>query len=111
MKSVFTRAQRFSMLLGWMLLGTVVLFVTGCGSKPAVEAKTTAPAAVTVTTATAIVREVAADFEETGSFIADESSLIAPVIPGRIVSTPVNVGAWVKQGDIVCELDPRDAQL
>jgi RND family efflux transporter MFP subunit len=54
---------------------------------------------------------VPADFEETGSFIAEESSQIAPVIAGRVLSTPVDVGAHVSKGDVICELDPRDAQL
>ncbi len=102
MKSVFTRA---------MFFGPMVLMLSSCGSKEAVQTKTTAPAPVSVTTATATVREVAADFEETGSFVADESSLIAPVVPGRVIATPVNVGTWVNKGDVVCELDPRDAQL
>jgi multidrug efflux pump subunit AcrA (membrane-fusion protein) len=64
-----------------------------------------------VATTTAIIREVPADFEETGSFIAEESSQIAPVAPGRVIATPVDVGAHVNKGDVICELDPRDAQL
>ena len=86
------------------------LLLTACGTKQVAEVKTTA-APTPVTTATAIVREVPADFEETGTFIAEESSQIAPVAPGRVLSTPVDVGAHVTQGQIVCELDPRDAQI
>jgi multidrug efflux pump subunit AcrA (membrane-fusion protein) len=100
MKSAFTRVP----------LWPLFLFLGACNSKPPAEIKTnTAP--VSVTTATAIVRQVPADFEETGTFIAEESSQIAPVAPGRVLSTPVDVGAFVHKGDIVCELDPRDAQL
>jgi multidrug efflux pump subunit AcrA (membrane-fusion protein) len=87
-----------------------IFLLTACGSKPAVEVKTTA-APVAVTTATATVRQVTADFEETGTFMAEESSQIAPVAAGRVISTPVDVGAHVSQGDVICELDPRDAQL
>jgi len=100
MSSVFNRNH----------LWPLFLILTSCGSKQAVEVKTAA-APVTVTTATATVRQVPADFEETGSFIAEESSQIAPVAAGRVLSTPVDVGAHVNKGDIVCELDPRDAQL
>ena len=64
-----------------------------------------------MTTAVATARQVPADFEETGSFVADESSQIAPVAAGRVLSTPVDVGAFVHKGDVICELDPRDAQL
>ena len=28
-----------------------------------------------------------------------------------MVATPVNVGDFVKQGQVICELDHRDAQL
>jgi multidrug efflux pump subunit AcrA (membrane-fusion protein) len=89
------------------------LFTASCGSKqPAVLAVSPdAAKPVPVSTATAVTREVAADFEETGSFIADESSDIAPPVAGRVLSTPVDVGAHVTQGRIICELDHRDAQL
>jgi multidrug efflux pump subunit AcrA (membrane-fusion protein) len=33
------------------------------------------------------------------------------MVPGRVVSTPVNVGDFVKHGQVICELDHRDAQL
>src|SRR5262249_52931673 len=36
---------------------------------------------------------------------------IAPLVAGRVISTPVNIGDFVHQGQIVCELDHRDAQL
>ena len=44
-------------------------------------------------------------------FIADETSDIAPLVAGRVLTTPVNVGDFVKQGQVICELDHRDAQL
>jgi len=100
MKSVFIRVH----------LLPLALVLAACGSKPTVEVKT-AVAPIAVTTATAAIRQVPADFEETGTFIAEESSQIAPVAPGRVLSTPVDVGAYVHKGDVICELDPRDAQL
>jgi RND family efflux transporter MFP subunit len=57
------------------------------------------------------MRQVAADFEETGSFIAEESSDIAPPVAGRVISAPVDVGAHVRKGQVICELDHRDARL
>jgi multidrug efflux pump subunit AcrA (membrane-fusion protein) len=59
----------------------------------------------------AVTRTVPATFQETGTFVADETSDIAPMVPGRVISTPVNVGDFVKHGQVVCELDHRDAQL
>jgi multidrug efflux pump subunit AcrA (membrane-fusion protein) len=66
---------------------------------------------VKVSIAAADVRQVSAGFEETGSFVADETSDIAPAVAGRVIATPVNVGDYVKQGQAICELDHRDAQL
>src|SRR3984885_739384 len=87
-----------------------LVFELACGTKQTIETKSAA-APISVTTATATIRQVPADFEETGTFIAEESSQIAPVAPGRVLSTPVDVGAHVTQGQIICELDPRDAQI
>lgn len=94
-----------------ILLLPAALFLTACGSDKNAEVKTAPAAPVTVTTATAIVRDVPSDFQESGSFIADESSQVSPVAPGRVLNTPVDVGAHVNKGDVICELDPRDAQL
>lgn len=89
------------------------LFLSACGSKPSaqVSASSAGPKTVVVSTAPAMVRQVSAGFQETGSFVADESSDIAPAVAGRVISTPVNVGDFVKQGQVICELDHRDAQL
>ncbi len=87
-------------------------FAAGCGTqKEAAAAAPNGPRTVTVTTATATVRNVPAGFEETGSFAADETSDIAPVVAGRVAATPVHVGDFVAEGQVVCELDHRDAQL
>jgi multidrug resistance efflux pump len=97
----------------FLLLSGVCLFVAGCGSKQSAQASSTAaaPKVVAVTTAQAVLRQVSAGFEETGSFVADESSDIASAVAGLVVKTPVNVGDFVKQGQVICELDHRDAQL
>ncbi len=86
--------------------------LSACGSKQTVQASNPEAAKpVAVRTAQAETRQVPASFEETGSFIADEISDIAPPVAGRILSTPVDIGAQVKQGQVICELDHRDAQL
>lgn len=95
-----------------MILAASLTLSPGCGSKQTVQAVSPSEvAAVGVNTAVAVEREVPADFEETGTFIADESSDIAPPVAGRVISTPVDVGAHVVQGQVICELDHRDAQL
>ena len=88
------------------------LILAGCASNKKAVDTVEAAKPVAVSTAIAISQEVpAADFEETGTFAADESSDIAPPVAGRVISTPVDVGARVTQGQIICELDHRDAEL
>ena len=88
------------------------IFLAGCASSKEVAAAAAAgPKKITVATAQAVTRTVPATFQETGSFIADETSDIAPLVPGRVLTTPVNQGDFVKQGQVICELDHRDAQL
>src|ERR1035441_1750181 len=87
------------------------LFLAGCASsKEAAAAGPAGPKKVTVATAQAVTRTVPAAFQETGTFIADETSDIAPLVAGRVLATPVNIGDFVKQGQVVCELDHRDAR-
>lgn len=98
--------------LALLILALLFLFLAGCSSQKEVAAAVqTAPRKVAVTTAQASTRTVAAAFDVTGTFAADETSDIAPPVAGRVVSTPVNVGDFVKQGQAICELDHRDAQL
>lgn len=89
-----------------------VLLVAGCSrSKDVVTTAHAASETIAVSTAQAAVRTVPAAFEVTGTFNADETSDIAPPVGGRVITTPVNVGDFVKQGAVICELDHRDAQL
>jgi len=87
--------------------------VSACGSKQA-TVQANSPGAVkpvTVSTALAEQREIPSSFEVTGSFIPDETSDIAPPVAGLVIATPVDVGARVAKGQVICELDHRDAQL
>jgi multidrug efflux pump subunit AcrA (membrane-fusion protein) len=102
--------MRFAALF---LMCGALCFEAACGSKQSAEvsAASAAPKVVAVSTAPATLRQVSAGFEETGSFVADESSDIASAVAGLVIATPVNVGDFVKQGQVICELDHRDAQL
>lgn len=99
-------------LISTLAIGLIALITqTACSGKSAETKAPSAekPATFAVTTATAVEKMVASGFEQTGSFIADENSDVAPLVPGRVLSTPVDVGAWVKKGDVICELDHKDA--
>jgi len=66
---------------------------------------------VAVTTATAAARNVPAFIEATGSLVANETSDVAPQTSGQVVATPVSVGAFVRQGEVIARLNDRDARL
>ena len=96
----------------FLILLSSALLLAGCGSKPDPStASAAAPQPIPVKVVKAQLRNVPAGFEETGSFVADETSDIAPPVAGRVMATPVDVGAFVHQGQVICELDHRDAQL
>ena len=106
-------------LIALALLAFVVVMPLAFCGRSASEANKTASTetagtasesrAVEVTTTTATAQEVAAYIQATGSFAADEASDVAPEVSGQVVSTPVDVGAFVKQGAVIARLEDRDA--
>jgi RND family efflux transporter MFP subunit len=96
-----------------LLIGAVLL--SGCRKKASdstvAEASTAPGQPVEVTTTQAMAREVLLFLQVTGSFSADESSDVASEVAGQVTATPVDVGAFVKQGAVIARLDDRDAKL
>lgn len=88
-----------------------VLFGAGCSKQSQTANAQTNTQAIVVSAIEAVGKIVPASFEETGTFNPDETSDVAPLVAGRVLATPVNVGDFVKQGQVICELDHRDAQL
>jgi multidrug efflux pump subunit AcrA (membrane-fusion protein) len=79
---------------------------TGTGAAEAADAP-----AVAVNTVRVEVREVPSFIQATGSLAANESSDVAPQTSGQVVSTPINIGAFVRQGAVIARLNDRDARL
>lgn len=75
------------------------------------EATQAAPEAVEVTSAYAIRRDLPRFIEATGSLAADEQTDVAPLIPGRVVEVGVDLGSYVRQGQMLVRLDAADARL
>jgi multidrug efflux pump subunit AcrA (membrane-fusion protein) len=94
-----------------LLLFGLALLSCACASRKTIASTEVAPKSVSVTTVMSVVKQVPAAFDETGTFVADEASDIAPLVAGRVIGTPVNVGTFVKEGEVICELDHRDAEL
>jgi multidrug efflux pump subunit AcrA (membrane-fusion protein) len=95
-----------------LLFIAIACLLSACASKkldPSAEAAAVKP--VDVTTVKSVVRQVPSSFDETGTFIAQDTSDIAPPVAGRVLKTPVDIGTFVHQGQIICELDHRDAEL
>ena len=62
-------------------------------------------------TAQAVLRNVPGSFQANGSFVAEEISDITPAVGGRVEATPVDVGSFVVKGQVICQLEKRDAEL
>jgi len=97
-------------IVALLLFGSLSLAGLGCARKSVATQSVTA-AAIDVEAVPAESRTVQQDISETGSFIAEESSSVAPPAAGRVIRTPVSVGAYVHAGQVLCELDHRDAEL
>lgn len=104
-------------LAGCVLFAALV--AAGCGnanSKPAAGENArgksaTTESAIVVTTTKAVAREVPSYIQATGSLLADETSDVATQVAGQVIATPVNIGAFVRQGTVIARLNDRDARL
>src|SRR5512139_3677878 len=94
-------------------LSFLVMFLSACAPPPGGSTKKEQPSneRIVYSTARAVVRNVPVSFQATGAFIAEESSDLAPAIGGRVASTPVEVGDYVRKGQAICVLEQRDTQL
>ena len=72
---------------------------------------TTAPAAVAVTTAAAIKRELPRFFEATGSLAGDQQTDVAPQTSGKVVAVGVEIGSPVRRGQTLVRLDDTELKL
>lgn len=98
-----------------VILSALMLSAVSCGGSKANvrtdQPATTQPAAVDVTTATAIVRELPQFFEATGSLTGDEQTDVAPSVAGKVVSIAVELGSYVRRGQTIVRLDEVDSRL
>jgi len=113
----FIRGSALRRALVSAVLTVPIVFSIGCGGPRTTEAKNPAPdapvegAELTVAVVPAENRSVEASVQVTGSFVAKEISDVAPETGGRVIQTPVDVGDFVKQGQVIARLEDRDAKL
>src|SRR5689334_14947221 len=104
---------KLAALMLLLILGGV--FVTSCRRSQAnvrtEETGTPAPVAVEVTTAAAIKRDLPRFFEATGSLAGDEQTDVAPQTAGKVVAVGVDIGSYVKRGQMLVQLDADELKL
>ena len=107
--------KTISLLLLSASLTLVLLLAVACGGSKAnvrqEQANSAMPVAIDVMTATAIVRELPQYFEATGSLTGDEQTDVAPSIAGKVVAVGVDMGSYVKRGQMIVRLDDVDSRL
>ena len=69
------------------------------------------PAAVEVTTASAITRGLQRDVEVVGSLAADEEVVVSAQAAGELSQLNVDFGSIVTRGQVIATIDQRDAKL
>lgn len=99
-----------------LLLIAAGIFVAACrGSKANARteqpASANAPAVVEVTTAAAIKRDLPRFFEATGSLAGDQQTDVAPQTAGKVVEVGVDIGSYVKRGQLLVKLDDTELKL
>ena len=102
------------LLLALLVVGA---FLASCrGSKANVRKEesnaNTQPTVVEgVTTAGAIKRELPRFFEATGSLAGDQQTDVAPQTSGKVVALGVDIGTYVKRGQMLIRLDESELKL
>ncbi len=98
--------------LAVLILILAFVFMRG-DEKPeiTINADTSQKGPVQITAAQAVARPIPSYIEGTGSFVADETTDVAPKVSGQVVSTFVNVGDFVRQGQVIAQLDDKDARF
>src|SRR5829696_6515817 len=99
-----------------LLLVATGAFVASCGGSKAnvrkeETAATTQPVAVEVTTVAAIKRELPRFFEATGSLAGDQQTDVAPQTAGKVMAVGVDIGSYVRRGQMLVRLDDAELKL
>jgi multidrug efflux pump subunit AcrA (membrane-fusion protein) len=107
---------KLKLVLLTLLLVAIGLFVASCGGSKANVRKeestaTAEPVAVEVTTAAAIKRDLPRFFEATGSLAGDEQTDVAPQTSGKVVAVGVDIGSYVRRGQMLVRLDDAELKL
>jgi multidrug efflux pump subunit AcrA (membrane-fusion protein) len=116
MKAIeMTLHKQFKIWLFALAVLTLPALAMSCGgSKANVRVDAAAsptPATIEVTTAAAIQRELPRYFEATGSLAGDMQSDVQPQTSGKVIALGVDLGSYVKRGQMIVKLEAADSKL
>lgn len=109
--------RHFKLVTLVLLLIAAGIFLSSCGGSRAnvrneeTAAEAAANAPVDVTTAAAIKRDLPRFFEATGSLAGDEQTDVAPQTAGKVVAVGVDIGSFVRRGQMLVKLDDAELKL
>ena len=66
---------------------------------------------ISVTVGKTVARQIPSFIQATGSFVADETSDVAPKVAGKVTNVYANAGQFVSQGAVIAKLDDKDKLL
>jgi RND family efflux transporter MFP subunit len=69
------------------------------------------PAVIVVSTTAAVVRQLPRFFEASGSLAPNEQSDVAPETSGKVAAVGVDIGSFVRRGQMIVKLDDADFRI
>ena len=106
--------RQFTSMAALVLFVAALTVNTACNrskGSPNNNAAATPLPAVEVSTTAAVLRQLPRYFEATGSLAANEKSDVMPSTTGKVVALGVDLGSYVRQGQMVVKLDENDLRL
>jgi RND family efflux transporter MFP subunit len=103
-----------------LIVTAAVVLASGCSraaKSPEATAEAQAKASPTptppvdVATAAAVTRGLQRSVEVVGSLVADEEVVVSAQAPGELAQLNVDFGSYVARGQVIAQIDQRDAKL
>lgn len=80
-------------------------------NRPQTNSSSDQTASISISVGKSESRDVASTINATGTFVAMETSDVAPKVAGKIANIYTNVGQFVQGGATIAKVDDRDARL
>jgi multidrug efflux pump subunit AcrA (membrane-fusion protein) len=107
-----TRSQLLKMFLVVALVGVTGGILSACkrsnGQTNATASASPTPAIIEITSMAAVSRQLPQYFEATGSLAANEQTDVAPETSGKVAAVGVDIGTFVKKGQMLVRLEDAD---